>query len=93
MERTENAVFGPTDRIGQLTMRNLDIADSRAMLELYATQPLDQGQVLVEHGTLFGALPAGGADRITANPELESSTEDDAVDKALDAAAMEAGTD
>ena len=29
MERTENAAFGPTDRIGQLTMRNLDIADSR----------------------------------------------------------------
>ncbi|HIZ37051.1 MAG TPA: argininosuccinate synthase, partial [Candidatus Ruania gallistercoris] len=28
MERTENAAFGPTDRIGQLTMRNLDIADS-----------------------------------------------------------------
>ena len=60
MERTENAVFGPTDRIGQLTMRNLDIADSRAMLELYAAQPLDQGQVLVEHGILLGALPAGG---------------------------------
>ena len=69
MERTENAVFGPTDRIGQLTMRNLDIADSRAKLELYAAQPLDQGQVLVEHGTLFGALPAGGADRIAANPD------------------------
>ena len=33
MERTENAAFGPTDRIGQLTMRNLDIADSRAKLE------------------------------------------------------------
>ncbi len=46
MERTDNAVFGPTDRIGQLTMRNLDIADSRAKLELYAAQPLDQGQVL-----------------------------------------------
>ena len=56
MERTENAAFGPTDRIGQLTMRNLDIADSRAKLEQYAAQPLDQGQVLVEHGTLFGAL-------------------------------------
>ena len=56
MERTENAAFGPTDRIGQLTMRNLDIADSRAKLELYAAQPLDQGQVLVEHGTLFGEL-------------------------------------
>src|SRR6185437_6865402 len=36
MERTENAAFGPTDRIGQLTMRNLDIADSRAKLEHYA---------------------------------------------------------
>ncbi|MGH8961674.1 MAG: argininosuccinate synthase, partial [Jatrophihabitantaceae bacterium] len=30
MERTEGAAFGPVDRIGQLTMRNLDIADSRA---------------------------------------------------------------
>ena len=62
MERTENAAFGPTDRIGQLTMRNLDIADSRSMLELYAVQPLDQGQVLVENGVLLGALPTGGAD-------------------------------
>jgi argininosuccinate synthase len=38
MERTESAAFGPTDRIGQLTMRNLDIADTRAKLELYRTQ-------------------------------------------------------
>ena len=66
MERTEGAAFGPVDRIGQLTMRNLDIADSRAKLELYAGQPLDQGQVLIEHGTLFGALPAGGAAAIEA---------------------------
>jgi argininosuccinate synthase len=88
MERTENAAFGPTDRIGQLTMRNLDIADSRALLELYASQPLDQGQVLVEHGTLFGAIPAGGADRIAANPTLAGDEE-----VALDNAAMEAGTD
>src|SRR5690606_40013421 len=28
MERDEDAAFGPGDRIGQLTMRNLDIADS-----------------------------------------------------------------
>ncbi len=35
MERTESAAFGPTDRIGQLTMRNLDIADTRAKLEMY----------------------------------------------------------
>jgi argininosuccinate synthase len=88
MERTDNAVFGPTDRIGQLTMRNLDIADSRAKLEMYAAQPLDQGQVLVENGTLFGELPAGGATRIEANPS--ASTDEEA---ALDAAAMELGTD
>ncbi len=88
MERTDNSVFGPNDRIGQLTMRNLDIADSRAKLEIYATQPLDQGQVLVENGTLFGELPAGGALRIEANPAASTETE-----QALDAAAMELGTD
>jgi argininosuccinate synthase len=38
MERTEDAAFGPADRIGQLTMRNLDIADTRSKLELYASQ-------------------------------------------------------
>jgi argininosuccinate synthase len=38
MERTADAAFGPTDRIGQLTMRNLDIADTRAKLDLYASQ-------------------------------------------------------
>ena len=38
MERTHSAAFGPADRIGQLTMRNLDIADTRAKLELYAAQ-------------------------------------------------------
>ncbi|PSK91408.1 argininosuccinate synthase [Haloactinopolyspora alba] len=89
MERVENAAFGPTDRIGQLTMRNLDIADSRDKLELYAAQPLEQGHVLVEHGTLFGALPAGGADRIAANPAV--SGEEEAA--ALDDAAMEFGVD
>ncbi|MEY4109328.1 MAG: hypothetical protein RJB35_642 [Actinomycetota bacterium] len=41
MERTEDAAFGPTDRIGQLTMRNLDIADTRAKLGMYR----DQGQL------------------------------------------------
>jgi argininosuccinate synthase len=86
MERTENAAFGPTDRIGQLTMRNLDIADSRAKLELYAGQPQDQGHVLVEHGNLLGALEPGGADRISSNPEAADA-------EALDAAAMEFGTD
>ncbi len=76
MERTENAAFGPTDRIGQLTMRNLDIADSRAKLELYAAQPLEEGQVLVEHGTLYGELEPGGADRIARNPAAEGDDSD-----------------
>src|SRR5919201_1844942 len=88
MERTENAAFGPVDRIGQLTMRNLEIADSRAKLELYAGQPMDQGQVLVEHGILYGELPAGGAEIIAANPEL--SGDEEAV---LEEAAMESGVD
>ena len=35
MEKGESS-FSPQDRIGQLTMRNLDIADTRAKLETYA---------------------------------------------------------
>jgi argininosuccinate synthase len=89
MERTEGAAFGPLDRIGQLTMRNLDIADSRDKLEVYAGQPLDQGQVLVENGTLFGEIESGGYDRIARNPAAEGDT----GDEALDHAAMESGTD
>ena len=38
MERTESAAFGPADRIGQLTMRNLDIQDTRTKLEMYRNQ-------------------------------------------------------
>ena len=89
MERTENAAFGPVDRIGQLTMRNLDIADSRFKLEQYAAQPLDEGQVLVENGALLGEIERGGGDRIARNPAAEG----DESDLALDHAAMEYGTD
>ena len=35
MERVEGAAFGPLDRIGQLTMRNLDIEDTRGKLDAY----------------------------------------------------------
>jgi argininosuccinate synthase len=35
MEKVDGAAFGPLDRIGQLTMRNLDIDDSRAKLDVY----------------------------------------------------------
>jgi argininosuccinate synthase len=83
MERTEDAAFGPLDRIGQLTMRNLDIADSRAKLELYAGQGVLSGQA-----RLVGELEPGGADRIA---ELGLGEEGDV--ESLDRAAMEAGND
>ena len=84
MEKTVDAAFGPTDRIGQLTMRNLDIADSRAKLEQYAAMNM----IGAAHTELIGAMPAGGADAIAAR---DQATEDD--DEALDRAAMEFGTD
>ncbi|MFM7211992.1 MAG: argininosuccinate synthase, partial [Actinomycetota bacterium] len=83
MERVEEAAFGPVDRIGQLTMRNLDIADTRAKLELYA----EQGQLRAGHVDLVGHLDAGGADAIAkaATPVAD--------EQALDRAALEEGTD
>lgn len=36
MEKVENAPFDPIDRIGQLTMRNLDIVDTRHKLGVYS---------------------------------------------------------
>ncbi|MDR1448961.1 MAG: argininosuccinate synthase [Propionibacteriaceae bacterium] len=62
MERVEDAAFGPADRIGQLTMRNLDIQDTRTRLEEYAQLGLVGGPV----GELTGltssvrALPGAG---------------------------------
>jgi len=85
MERTEDAAFGPVDRIGQLTMRNLDIADTRSKLELYAAQ----GQLPAGQASLVGELEAGGAAAIAAistEPILDEET-------MLDRAAMESGTD
>ena len=83
MERTEDAAFGPTDRIGQLTMRNLDIADTRTKLEMYA----GQGQLGSGHVDLVGRLDAGGAAAIAAPSEPVTDEE------MLDRAAMEFGTD
>ncbi|MEI7761759.1 MAG: argininosuccinate synthase [Comamonadaceae bacterium] len=40
MEKVEEAPFSPADRIGQLTMRNLDIVDTRAKLGIYAQSGL-----------------------------------------------------
>ena len=85
MERTEDAAFGPVDRIGQLTMRNLDIADTRSKLELYASQ----GQLLESQERLVGSLKAGGATAIAAQPVGEQGPDEEALDRA----AMESGTD
>jgi len=81
MERTEDAAFGPTDRIGQLTMRNLDIADTRAKLELYASQ----GQLGPGHVQLVGQLRSGGA--------ADIAESDGPGAAALDRAAMTEGND
>ena len=88
MERTENAVFGPTDRIGQLTMRNLDIADSRARLEHFVSLGMIGGAT----ADLVGELEQGGADAITGNSgdvdELAG-----AIDEAGDSASFDFGAD
>ncbi|MGW2395439.1 argininosuccinate synthase [Kitasatospora sp. NPDC001664] len=96
MERTEDAAFGPVDRIGQLTMRNLDIADSRSRLEQYAALGLvgegpggqsSIGAAQAASTGLIGAMDQGGAKAIA------STVEPTAEEAALDRAAMESGTD
>nr|WP_202885443.1 argininosuccinate synthase [Kribbella sandramycini] len=89
MERIEDSAFGPVDRIGQLTMRNLDIADSRAKLEQYAGLGMFglENQALSASTQLIGELPTGGAEAIASRGE---ASEEDIL---LDRAAMEAGTD
>ena len=52
MEKGESA-FSPQDRIGQLTMRNLDIADTRAKLLTYTKTGL-----LPSSGSAVPLLPA-----------------------------------
>jgi argininosuccinate synthase len=49
MEKVEDAPFSPADRIGQLTMRNLDIVDTRDKLAVY---------------THAGLLSLGGGDAL-----------------------------
>jgi argininosuccinate synthase len=48
------AEFDPTDRIGQLTMRNLDIADSREKLQVYRQSGTLQ---LGDRADAYGLLP------------------------------------
>jgi argininosuccinate synthase len=53
MENVES-VFSPADRVGQLTMRLLDIEDSRAKLELYGRAGLTPGGGPLELADLDG---------------------------------------
>lgn len=87
MERVGDAAFGPVDRIGQLTMRNLDIADSRGRLEQYARMGLVGGTT----AELVGSLEEGGADDIVNATRVDS--DDLATDRAIESAAFDAGTD
>ena len=94
MERTEDSAFGPVDRIGQLTMRNLDIADSRAKLEQYARIGLVGGTTHVSIGAaqaastgLIDVTEEGGAEAIASRGQVSPN------DELLDRAAMESGTD
>ena len=92
MERVGDAAFGPDDRIGQLTMRNLDIADSRARLEQYAAAGLIGGPT----GDLVGRLESGNAADILDPAEEHSKAEDElerATDAANEGAAFDSGTD
>src|ERR1700759_5192863 len=87
MERVEDAAFGPSDRIGQLTMRNLDIADSRAKLEHYAGIGM-LGRAHPALGIagptgLVDTLPEGGAEAIASRGRVPGD------DELLDRAAME----
>ncbi len=49
MEKVEDAPFSPLDRIGQLTMRNLDITDTRGKLGIYS----DAGLLALGQGSDF----------------------------------------
>ena len=93
MERTEDSAFGQADRIGQLTMRNLDIADSRARLEQYAglgligsPHPALADAAQAAPAGLIGAMSEGGAEAIASRGSVPA-------DELLDRAAMESGTD
>ena len=55
MEKVEDAAFTPADRIGQLTMRGLDITDTRDKLRIYTASGL------LGHGSDSGIPLLGGS--------------------------------
>jgi argininosuccinate synthase len=92
MERVGDAAFGPTDRIGQLTMRNLDIADSRSRLEQYAGLGLIGGAT----AELVGELASGEAAEITGHAQPYDAKREElaeAIDEAGESASFDFGAD
>ncbi len=85
MERVGDAAFGPVDRIGQLTMRNLDIADTRTRLEAYAQIGLVGGAVR----ELVGELESGAAGSIA----QQAVVNDPDLEEAQNFSGMEFGAD
>jgi argininosuccinate synthase len=69
MEKGEDVFFTPLDRIGQLTMRNLDIADTRQKIGIY------------HQVGLMGAGREGGLPLLpAAGPDLEAAAVDAGTD-------------
>jgi len=67
MEKTDSA-FSPRDRIGQLTMRNLDITDTRAKLMTYART----GLITLSQGSEMPQLNSGAKNEGFAKGEKNS---------------------
>jgi len=85
MERVGDSAFGPVDRIGQLTMRNLDIADTRTRLESYAQIGLVGGAV----SELVGELEQGAAEAIT----QQTTPNSEVIEEGQNFSGMESGHD
>ncbi len=87
MERVGDAAFGPEDRVGQLTMRNLDIADSRTRLEQYSAI----GVIVGEVSELVGQVEAGNAAAI--EERTASASNEAAIDGAQERSSFDFGAD
>ena len=81
-------------------LRGLDVLGERYAAGELHPDPNDEDVhgalerlLLVENGTLYGAIEAGGFDRITGHSPAEVADEEEFDETALESAAMEFGTD
>ena len=83
MEKTDSA-FSPRDRIGQLTMRNLDIADTREKLLTYAASRPPHAEQ--RHGNAPAEQRSGkGISEVTQNNEVALNENERVLMKAEEA--------